>query len=99
MHEALLETFVTFSSYARTLRGSKGPAVSSPDLPDGIRANLIFGLVITGLLVLGGGLWLGLTKIAGAVVAPATVVVESNVKKVQHQTGGTVGGIFAQDGD
>ncbi|TIX68912.1 MAG: biotin/lipoyl-binding protein, partial [Mesorhizobium sp.] len=33
------------------------------------------------------------------VIAPATVVVESNIKKVQHQTGGTVGGIFAQDGD
>ncbi|TIQ66905.1 MAG: biotin/lipoyl-binding protein, partial [Mesorhizobium sp.] len=59
----------------------------------------LLGLAITFLLIFGGGLWLGLTKIAGAVIAPATVVVESNIKKVQHQTGGTVGGIFAKDGD
>lgn len=66
---------------------------------DGIRANLILGAAVTVTLLAGGGLWLGLTKIAGAVIAPATVVVESNIKKVQHLTGGTIGGIFAQDGD
>ncbi|MER9527915.1 HlyD family type I secretion periplasmic adaptor subunit [Mesorhizobium sp. M0292] len=66
---------------------------------DGIRANLILGAAVTVTLIAGGGLWLGLTKIAGAVIAPATVVVESNIKKVQHLTGGTIGGIFAQDGD
>jgi HlyD family secretion protein len=69
------------------------------DVPDGIRANLILGFAVLSLLVGGGGLWLGLTKIAGAVIAPATVVVESNIKKVQHQTGGTIGAIFGQDGD
>ncbi|TGV73483.1 biotin/lipoyl-binding protein, partial [Mesorhizobium sp. M00.F.Ca.ET.149.01.1.1] len=67
--------------------------------PDGIRTNLVLGLATTAFLVVGGGMWLGLTKIAGAVIAPATVVVESSVKKVQHRTGGTIGGIFAQDGD
>lgn len=66
---------------------------------DGIRANLILGFAVLSLLVVGGGLWLGLTKVAGAVIAPATVVVESNIKKVQHQTGGTIGAIFGQDGD
>jgi HlyD family secretion protein len=69
------------------------------DASDGIRANLRLGFAVTVLLFVGAGLWLGLTKIAGAVIAPATVVVESNIKKVQHQTGGTIGGIFAQDGD
>ncbi|WP_258052288.1 HlyD family type I secretion periplasmic adaptor subunit [Mesorhizobium sp. INR15] len=85
------------SSHAPADRGSRwtGPLEAS----DGIRANLILGLMTTVLLVVGGGLWLGLTKIAGAVIAPATVVVESNIKKIQHQTGGTIGGIFAQDGD
>ncbi|MER8917838.1 HlyD family type I secretion periplasmic adaptor subunit [Mesorhizobium sp. M0761] len=66
---------------------------------DGIGANLILGAAVTFMLLAGGGLWLGLTKIAGAVIAPATVVIESNIKKVQHLTGGTIGGIFAQDGD
>ncbi|ESX14162.1 hemolysin D [Mesorhizobium sp. LNJC384A00] len=66
---------------------------------DGIGANLILGAAVTVMLLAGGGLWLGLTKIAGAVIAPATVVIESNIKKVQHLTGGTIGGIFAQDGD
>lgn len=66
---------------------------------DGIGANLILGAAVTVILLAGGGLWLGLTKIAGAVIAPATVVIESNIKKVQHLTGGKIGGIFAQDGD
>ncbi|MDX8456323.1 HlyD family type I secretion periplasmic adaptor subunit [Mesorhizobium sp. VK9D] len=75
-------------------------AANNPrQVSDGIRANLTLGLAVTLLLVVGGGLWLGLTKIAGAVIAPATVVVESDIKKVQHQTGGTIGGIFVQDGD
>ncbi|TPK56096.1 HlyD family type I secretion periplasmic adaptor subunit [Mesorhizobium sp. B2-4-19] len=72
---------------------------NSVEARDDIRANLILGAAVTAMLVVGGGLWLGLTKIAGAVIAPATVVVESNIKKVQHLTGGTIGGIFAQDGD
>jgi HlyD family secretion protein len=37
--------------------------------------------------------------LSGAVVASGTVVVESNVKKIQHAGGGTVGGIFVEDGD
>ena len=79
--------------------GERAAGTNMPDVPDGIRANLILGFAVMSLLIIGGGLWLGLTKVAGAVIAPATVVVESNIKKVQHQTGGTIGGIFAQDGD
>ncbi|CCV13973.1 Rhiziobicin secretion ABC transporter; RspE [Mesorhizobium sp. STM 4661] len=87
------------SSFAPAAGPSQWIGTNPVDEPDGIRANLILGLATTALLVVGGGLWLGLTNIAGAVIAPATVVVESSIKKVQHQTGGTVGGIFAQDGD
>lgn len=88
---------VTVSSYVAA--GGESRSLETKPDPDGIRANLLLGLATSLLLVFGGGLWLGLTKIAGAVIAPATVVVESNIKKVQHQTGGTIGGIFAQDGD
>jgi len=87
------------STYARA--ENTGPWFgTNPSIDsDGIRANLLLGLATTALLIVGGGTWLGVTKIAGAVIAPATVVVESSVKKVQHRTGGTIGGIFAQDGD
>jgi len=60
--------------------------------------NLIgFALVI---LLLGGfGTWAATTELAGAVIARGTVVVESNVKKVQHPTGGVIGEILVHDGD
>ncbi|MBZ9860114.1 HlyD family type I secretion periplasmic adaptor subunit [Mesorhizobium sp. CA12] len=86
-------------SYARINDASRWLGTRLINDPDGIRANLVLGLATTAFLLVGGGTWLGLTKIAGAVIAPATVVVESSVKKVQHRTGGTIGGIFAQDGD
>lgn len=89
----------TMVSYAPFDDGSRRAEANSVEARDDIRSNLILGAAVTAMLVVGGGLWLGLTKIAGAVIAPATVVVESNIKKVQHLTGGTIGGIFAQDGD
>jgi HlyD family secretion protein len=64
-----------------------------------IRVHLIVGLAI--VLVLGGGLggWAATAEISGALIAPGSVVVESNVKKVQHPTGGVVGEVRARDGD
>src|SRR4030081_3705491 len=64
-----------------------------------IRAHLIFGLAI--VLVLAGGLggWASTAQMSGALIAPGPVVVESNVKKVQHPTGGVVGELRARDGD
>ena len=38
-------------------------------------------------------------QIAGALIAPGTIVVDSNVKKVQHPTGGVVGEVRVHDGD
>ncbi len=52
------------------------------------------------LLMLGGlGAWSVGTEIAGAVVAPGTVQVESDRQVVQHPDGGVVGEILARDGD
>jgi len=60
-----------------------------------------FAAGIVALLVLGGAAagWTAMVQLAGAVIAPGTVVVETNVKKVQHATGGIVGEIFVRDGD
>ena len=66
---------------------------------EGIKANILFGLAVSVLLVGGIGAWAAMTKLAGAVIASGTVVVESNAKKVQHQTGGIVGEILVREGD
>src|SRR5262245_52245437 len=57
------------------------------------------GLVATLLLVVGFGGWAATASLAGAVLAPGTIVVDTNVKKVQHPTGGIVGEIKVKDGD
>jgi HlyD family secretion protein len=52
-----------------------------------------------GFLAFGVGGWASTTEISGAVIATGSMVVDSNVKKVQHPTGGIVGEIHARDGD
>ena len=66
---------------------------------ESIRRYTIAGTAVVVFLTFGVGVWATTTEIAGALIAPGTIVVESNIKKVQHLTGGTIGGIFAQDGD
>ncbi|HTB03142.1 MAG TPA: HlyD family type I secretion periplasmic adaptor subunit [Bradyrhizobium sp.] len=64
-----------------------------------IRTHLIVGLAIVVLLAGGLGGWASTMEISGALIAPGSIVVESNVKKVQHPTGGVVGEVLAHDGD
>src|SRR4029079_15348571 len=62
-----------------------------------IRRHLIAGLAVVLLLAGGIGGWASTVPISGASIAPGQVVVESNVKKVQHPTGGVVGAARARD--
>ena len=64
-----------------------------------IEQHLIVGLSVAGLLTVGLGGWASTQEISGALIAPGQIVVESNVKKVQHPTGGVVGEVRARDGD
>jgi HlyD family secretion protein len=64
-----------------------------------IRLHLIVGLAIVVVLAGGLGGWASTAEISGALIAPGQIVVESNVKKVQHPTGGVVGEVLARDGD
>jgi HlyD family secretion protein len=64
-----------------------------------IRLHLIIGLSVVVILAGGLGGWASTAQISGALIAPGSVVVESNVKKVQHPTGGVVGEVRARDGD
>ncbi len=64
----------------------------------------IKGFVILGLLVVAGFLggtvyWAASSKLDGAVVAPASFVVEGNRKTVEHLDGGIVRTIMVADGD
>jgi HlyD family secretion protein len=64
-----------------------------------IRRYLLAALVASIVLVFGLGGWATTTSFSGAVVALGTLVVESDVKKVQHPTGGIVGRLFVREGD
>jgi HlyD family secretion protein len=77
---------------AGTIGGLKGARRS-------IRLHLITGLAVVAVLAGGLGGWASTQQISGALIAPGQVVVESNVKKVQHPTGGVVGELFTRDGD
>jgi HlyD family secretion protein len=63
-----------------------------------IRTLNIVGFAAIAVMIGGVGGWAATTQLSGAVIAPGTVVVESNTKKVQHPTGGIVGEIFVKEG-
>ena len=64
-----------------------------------IQRHLALSVGIGAALVLGLGGWATTTRISGAVIAPGQLVVESDVKKVQHPTGGVVGELRVREGD
>ncbi|HEX5509912.1 MAG TPA: HlyD family type I secretion periplasmic adaptor subunit [Pseudolabrys sp.] len=64
-----------------------------------IRRHLLAGGMVVLLLAGGVGGWASTTEIAGALIAQGSVVVDSNIKKIQHPTGGVVGKLNVQDGD
>ncbi|HEY4774169.1 MAG TPA: HlyD family type I secretion periplasmic adaptor subunit [Xanthobacteraceae bacterium] len=53
------------------------------------------------VILLGGGVggWAATAEITGAVIAAGSIVVDTNVKKVQHPSGGIVGELRVRDGD
>ncbi len=63
-----------------------------------IRKLNLIGFALLVVMVGGIGGWAATSEIAGAVIAPGTVVVESNIKKVQHSSGGIVGEILVREG-
>ncbi|TBF35245.1 HlyD family type I secretion periplasmic adaptor subunit [Rhizobium leguminosarum] len=70
--------------------------------PSAERAIRNLTVAALGTVLLLGGVMGGLaatTRLSGAVIASGTVVVDSYVKPVQHQKGGTVGQIFVKNGD
>jgi HlyD family secretion protein len=64
-----------------------------------IRRNILAGMTVFVLLAAGVGGWAGTTALSGALIASGSIVVDSNVKKVQHLTGGVVGELRVREGD
>jgi HlyD family secretion protein len=76
--------------------GEVGPMHSATE---SIRRHIIAGSIIVGIIAFGLGGWATTAEISGALIAQGSIVVDSNVKKVQHPTGGVVGELFVHDGD
>ncbi|WP_132257059.1 HlyD family type I secretion periplasmic adaptor subunit [Methylobacterium segetis] len=81
--------------------GLVAPALAGPPRPralGSIRRHLALAVGLSAALVVGVGGWATFTQISGAVIAPGQLVVESDVKKVQHPTGGVVGELRVREG-
>ena len=76
--------------------GETGPSTSASE---SIRRHILAGSILVGALVVGFCGWASTAQISGALIAQGSVVVDTNVKKVQHPTGGVVGELFVRDGD
>jgi len=64
-----------------------------------ILRHLVLGVAIVAIAVIGIGGWAATMELAGAVIAHGSLVVESDVKKVQHLSGGIVKEILVREGD
>ncbi|HVG51581.1 MAG TPA: HlyD family type I secretion periplasmic adaptor subunit [Xanthobacteraceae bacterium] len=64
-----------------------------------ILRSLFWGTVIVAFVAFGVGGWAMTTELSGAVVTQGVLMVDSNVKKVQHPGGGTVGELRVREGD
>jgi HlyD family secretion protein len=76
--------------------GQSGPTTSASE---SIHRHIVAGSILVGVLVIGLGGWASTAQISGALIAQGSIVVDTNVKKVQHPTGGVVGELFVRDGD
>ena len=92
VRSAVLNGFATFFG--------KEEHFSAPQarLRQSITRNVRLGMAAVFLLVGVGGLWAATNQLSGAVVAAGHLVVDSNVKAVQHPQGGVVGAINVSNG-
>lgn len=74
---------------------TSGPPLT---VSDNLRPYMLAGGVASAVLVLGFGGWAASSELSGAVIANGAVVVESNVKKVQHPSGGIIGAVRTRNG-
>jgi HlyD family secretion protein len=64
-----------------------------------IQRYMIVGMVIFAFVTFGIGGWAATSELTGAVIGQGVLVVDSNIKKVQHPTGGVVAELRVREGD
>lgn len=75
------------------------PATGAASAAFGVRSHVLFAAFTMAFLCFGVVGWAGHAKLTGAVIAQGTVVLDHNVKKVQHSLGGIVSEIRVKNGD
>ncbi|MDP3175330.1 MAG: HlyD family type I secretion periplasmic adaptor subunit [Phenylobacterium sp.] len=75
------------------------PDAKSQELTDRVRRPIVVGSAVIGAMVLGLGLWAGITPLSSGVSAPGQVRVESNRKTIRRREGGVVKAILVREGD
>ncbi|HKT85070.1 MAG TPA: HlyD family type I secretion periplasmic adaptor subunit [Novosphingobium sp.] len=77
--------------------GWPGAQVAGP-IERGLSKLVKIGLAAVGVLVLGFGTLIAFLPMAGAVIAPGEVAVETHVKEISHPFGGVAADILVEDG-
>jgi HlyD family secretion protein/epimerase transport system membrane fusion protein len=85
--------------FGRNVGGPDGSAPAPWRAPDDCRGLIWGGVAIVALVFGGFGLWSALAPLASAVVAPGSIVVDTNRKQIQHLEGGTVKSILVHEGE
>jgi len=77
-------------------RGSdRGP----PPALQSLRRYYVFGAIAVVSMFAGVGGWAAIAQISGGVIAPGSIAVEGNIKKVQHLEGGIVAKIMVKNAE
>jgi HlyD family secretion protein len=64
----------------------------------GLKRRLLAGYVVTAIFLFGILGYAAVVQIRGAVIAPGNMVVEGNIRRIQHQDGGSVAAILVNNG-
>lgn len=83
---------------ALDILGTPHPEKRARAIQSSIRTYSIVGLFVAITLFGGAIIWSVFASLEGAVVAQGVVVVQSNLRKVQHPTGGIIGEIAVKEG-
>lgn len=94
-----MTNLIRTSSELQELRLDEYNELQTQVAGSGIKRYVATGLLVVSMFIGGAAYWAVSSKLDGAVVAPASFVVEGNRKTVDHLEGGIVRRILVRDGD
>jgi HlyD family secretion protein len=69
---------------------SASPEMQDATVGQSLKRRLVAGYVVTAFFLFGVIGYAAAVEIRGAVIAPGNIVVEGNIRRIQHQDGGSV---------